>query len=391
MIEIVSAWFVEQLNKFNINEIIGSWGSGAFLAVAGAALAWLVRWIGYRIKKARIPKAKEEHYTILVACLENDTANRQRDHILNSLESLLGRDLIHILHYPEVLSISEISERGQALIDAEATGKKWLDKTGADLLVWGEVAKADAVLRLRILVTEGEASKSKGYSLTETLELPADFGEELGAALEAIIVASVTAAYDSGRYVVDILKPAHVRLRSITQNLPATFTPASRGTILHAQAVTAEKLGAQQGDNSILMEAVAAYRDALQEWPRERVPLRWATTQNNLGNALSTLGERENGTERLEQAVAAYRDALQEWTRERVPLQWAMTQNNLGTSLSKLGERENGTERLEEAVTTYRDALQEWTREQVPLDWARTQNNLGNALSKLGEREGGVT
>jgi hypothetical protein len=35
-----------------------------------------------------------------------------------------------------------------------------------------------------------------------------------------------------------------------------------------------------------------------------------------------------------------------EWTRERVPLDWAMTQNNLGTALSTLGQRESGTERL---------------------------------------------
>ena len=63
------------------------------------------------------------------------------------------------------------------------------------------------------------------------------------------------------------------------------------------------------------------------------MPLDWAMTQNNLGNALSTLGERESGTARLEEAVAAYRAALEERTRERVPLDWAMTQNNLGNAL----------------------------------------------------------
>ena len=66
---------------------------------------------------------------------------------------------------------------------------------------------------------------------------------------------------------------------------------------------------------------------------RERVPLDWAATQNNLGNALERLGERESGTGKLEEAVAAYREALKEYTRERVPLDWAMTQNNLGTAL----------------------------------------------------------
>ena len=90
----------------------------------------------------------------------------------------------------------------------------------------------------------------------------------------------------------------------------------------------------------------------------------------NLGAALATLGERESGTARLEEAVAAYREALKENTRERVPLEWAMTQMNLGNALKRLGERESGTARLEEAVAAYREALQELTRERVPLDWA---------------------
>ena len=84
---------------------------------------------------------------------------------------------------------------------------------------------------------------------------------------------------------------------------------------------------------------MAAYRETLKEYSRERVPLDWAATQNNLGTALSILGERESGTDRLEEAVAAYREALKEYTRERAPRNWAMTQNNLGIALGTLGER----------------------------------------------------
>jgi hypothetical protein len=54
------------------------------------------------------------------------------------------------------------------------------------------------------------------------------------------------------------------------------------------------------------------------------VPLDWATTQNNLGNALWRLGERESGTARLEEAVAAFDACLtvmetawpEEWVQE---------------------------------------------------------------------------
>jgi tetratricopeptide (TPR) repeat protein len=63
---------------------------------------------------------------------------------------------------------------------------------------------------------------------------------------------------------------------------------------------------------------------------------------------------------RLEEAVAEYRAALEEGTRERAPLQWASTQNNLGAALQALGTRESGTARLEEAVGVYRAALEKF-------------------------------
>src|SRR5262249_45263083 len=57
--------------------------------------------------------------------------------------------------------------------------------------------------------------------------------------------------------------------------------------------------------------------------PDDAHSLDWAGTHNSLGFALFTLGTRESGTAKLEEALAAYREALKEWTRERVPLGWA--------------------------------------------------------------------
>ena len=151
-----------------------------------------------------------------------------------------------------------------------------------------------------------------------------------------------------------------------------------------------ERLGERESGTARLEEAVEAERAALEEYRRDRDPLNWAATQMNLGNALTMLGERERGTTHLEQAVAADRAALEEEKRDRVPLAWAMTQNNLGIALWRLGERESGTVRLEEAVVAYRAALEEGTRDRVPFRWAMTETNLGAALQKLGERESGT-
>ena len=98
------------------------------------------------------------------------------------------------------------------------------------------------------------------------------------------------------------------------------------------------------------------------------------------------LGERENGTARLEEAVKAYQLALEERDRERVPLDWAQTENNLGSALATLGERESGTARLEEAVVAFRAALEERTREQVPLEWAASFGNQGFAMMLIADR-----
>ncbi len=53
------------------------------------------------------------------------------------------------------------------------------------------------------------------------------------------------------------------------------------------------------------------------------------------------LGERADETARLEEAVAAYREALRVFTRERVPLDWAKSPGNQGEAMMWPAEREN--------------------------------------------------
>jgi tetratricopeptide (TPR) repeat protein len=86
-----------------------------------------------------------------------------------------------------------------------------------------------------------------------------------------------------------------------------------------------------------------------------------------------------------------YHAALEERTRERSPLDWALTQNNLGTTLARLGEWQGSAGGLKEAIATFRAALEERTCERVPVDWAQTQENLGLALRALAERTDDLT
>ena len=132
------------------------------------------------------------------------------------------------------------------------------------------------------------------------------------------------------------------------------------------------------------LDARASGRAGRRGWRRRSRPIarRWrngrASACRSTGRRRRTTsatrsrrsGERESGTARLEEAVAAYRAALEERTRERVPLDWAMTQNNLGIALWTLGERESGTARLEEAVAAF-DACLMVVSSVWPPDWVR--------------------
>jgi len=379
-----------------LKAVLSFLGDKAAEIILGIVITAVLTFVIVRTKrawaKARTPKGDGAHFTFLVAQLEGDADERQTRHVIAELRKQFptrGEATASVIPYPDVLALDPTKLDAEAR--AEKRGRDWVKAKNADVLIWGEVAAHDKVLRLRFLAPAGEGGGAKPYALSPTLELPEDFTSELGAALAVQAAALVAPVYENaGQVLAGLIAPAVAKLKPLAENPPASFSDEVRAQLWFAYAAGSYKLGEERGDSEKLKTAIVFYRKTLSKWTREGMPLDWATTQNNLGNALSTLGEQESGTARLDEAVAAFREALKEWTRERVPLDWAATQVGLGTALQTLGERESGTARLEEAVAAYREALKERTRERVPLGWAMTQNNLGNALRVLGERESGT-
>jgi exonuclease VII small subunit len=366
-----------------------NWKSLAALLIVFGGIAFIGTGAnGTRLwlKRRAIGRAPGEKLTVVIAELIGDDANRtQMLNVRDSLVHYLG-PCIDLVTYP----IAFASADGLVANDFakhQAAAQDLLAKMHGDLLIWGRV-KSSEVVALNFTGRSTGTSKVEPYDLSKNterrLELPKNFDTDLGAALAARVVSVGDALL--GREG-DFLKPYATKFAAQIEPLAAhpkpNWTSDSRGDVMHAYAHAIFLVGRESGDHAPL---VAAYRAALQEWTRERVPLDWATTQNNLGSALATLGERESGTVRLEEAVAAYRAALEERTRERVPLDWAMTQMNLANALATLGERESGTARLEEAVAAYRAALQEWTREATPHSHGIAQANVAECLAILEQR-----
>ena len=109
---------------------------------------------------------------------------------------------------------------------------------------------------------------------------------------------------------------------------------------------------------------------------RQAMPVEWATTMMNLGNAY---GDRIRGdrADNIEHAIRSYEQALEVMTRQAMPVDWAKTVNNLGVAYSDRirGDR---ADNIEEAIRSYEQALEVHRPELLPNDCRRTARNLGN-------------
>ena len=130
---------------------------------------------------------------------------------------------------------------------------------------------------------------------------------------------------------------------------------AAWGHMMDAARVLSDH-GSEFGDNQALHDAITAYREALTEFTRERVPPHWAQRRTTSATHSGRSGNARGAPRALKRPSppTARRSGMHPRARAapmgdnaEQPRQRAWT----------LGQRESGTARLEEAVTAYRDAL----------------------------------
>jgi CHAT domain-containing protein len=117
--------------------------------------------------------------------------------------------------------------------------------------------------------------------------------------------------------------------------------------------------------------AIPLMRQTLERTAAAEMWSAWASTQNNLGNALldRTEGDRD---ENIDQAIAAYDGARRVWTGEKFPIEWALTTARMAVAYEATADgRARAGELLREAVALV-------PRAERPVDWARVANRLAS-------------
>ena len=128
-------------------------------------------------------------------------------------------------------------------------------------------------------------------------------------------------------------------------------------------------------------DAINEYEEILKVISPKNLPVEYATTQNNLGNAYWNLAGIRDKESNLEKAINAYQEALKIRTLEKYPIDYAMTQNNLGTAYSDLAGVRDTESNLEKAFNAYQEALKIYTVEKHPIMYQLVESNIEKTCS----------
>src|SRR6516164_945675 len=94
-------------------------------------------WIVESLRDFRRIRINPDKFLILVARLDGD--DKQGTHTRAVARAFQGEQGIERTQTARVLSLADIGIGSDAEIQAVATGRKWLTRRNADLLIWGEV------------------------------------------------------------------------------------------------------------------------------------------------------------------------------------------------------------------------------------------------------------
>jgi tetratricopeptide (TPR) repeat protein len=388
----MESWIIEHIYQIGIGTAIVSaltaWFRGFFNQLLPTPAATKI-WVIEGIKDLRWIRPSPGKFLILVARLDGDDV--EGTHTRAVARAFRGEQGIERTQTARKLSLSDKGIGSDAEIRALATGRAWLARRNADLLIWGEVLEKGKFLSLWFTSKDATSDFQQSSFPLEAAQLDQSFNEAARTQLVAISLSSIRPATEpAGKSYRDILRPVADRLRTLINN-PLKFTSRQVADLKFALGVALCAISEEEGVTQDLQEAVGLLGSYIDSIDRIKEPLAWANGQHYCGIALTYLGRETASTEYIENAVEAFRAALDERTEDRVPLEWGNTQNALGIALAELAERKTGVALFDDAITAYDAALTVRTLERSPLNWAATTNNQSNAVLNRALRGNGTT
>jgi hypothetical protein len=223
-----------------------------------------------------LPRARADRFSVVVTHLVDDNGH--------DVEAVVAAGISDFTEV-EILRVDrEIRDDDGAAGHERA--RDLLRTIRADAMIWGRLLKypgKTSVPRLYWTVNHDVAVKktAENYLPTEDLKLPELFWNDLKDVLALLVMRSAS-DFEAleGHYTADRLRPFIGKVERLLTR--ADWASETRAPMQFILAVALQSLGEQSGDDTELVRAIDAYTEALQGYTRERVPLQWASAQNNL-------------------------------------------------------------------------------------------------------------
>ena len=205
-------------------------------------------------------------------------------------------------------------------------GRRWLQREGADLLIWGEDAFP---LHERAMI---------GTHIADALAL-------LSVQTERPKLADKTVEYYRAALTM-------VRKEVFADDYAALKTRL--GLALH-------NLAQATGEPVHLKDAAEVFSAATAIWTITDAPERWADIQNSLGSLLITMGRLTDQPRLFDKAVAVFLKIAQNRSHTTASLVWATALANIGAALKEKGMAARNLECLKQAAEAFDQAGQVFT------------------------------
>lgn len=330
---------------------------------------------------------------VVVALVADLVGDRGGVETVRLIEQLGVGSRLEVLRLGKRLKLSGMGGFGDQLASARERGRGWLNTAGADILVWGELMDTGAYLRLRFVGAMPDTEyRPGGFGPGNTLDLPVDYGEELGDLVyAAALAAAVPSSGNRGSRLGKVLIQAVDRLEEWLEKPPGGLDGLQTGSVLTCLGNCIAAAWRLDGDIARLEIATEAYEAALDRIPREKAPLTWILVQNQLATCFETLAGSRQETAPLEAAAGAHRAIVENLYRDAHPGDWASANSRLGAVLYKLAGRQGKASLYRDSAAAFEAALSVYTRKSAPVRWAEVKNQIGVVLLAMGEQVAGTT
>lgn len=356
--------------------------------VAGPVLRFILPKAWRWSRRYNFPAASTNRLSILVARVSGDNAGQSNYHsIREAIRETLPE--VSVYAWPEELEFRDGEDRASQAV-AQQVARRWLEDKKCDLLIAARM-KSPNVIQLRFIpamITQSAGTKTDRpitYALpVETMDLPANFTNDLAGALGGCIIPYLATDKRSPSYL-QALSRLIGELEKMLSGATAITDARTRATIVNSYSVARATNFELSGNVEDLKIALDELRKVSDDLAPDEYPIEWSCSKANYGAALVRLGGIGNDIGSLQQGIAALHSALPKLTAELV--QWSKVQLMLACAYDELARLTGSTKDLSSSIEVCLQLTTQELLDQEPTLWAAVKDQLGRTHASLGDTQ----